>query len=54
MISEFLQDVYGYGNMSQPNSIEGFLEGYGNALISGANNYLFGKYISYEEGKNLY
>ena len=53
-ISEFLQDVYGYENMTQPNSIEGFLEGYANALISGANNHLFGKYISYEEGKQLY
>lgn len=53
-IYQFLQNVYGYGNMTTPNSISGILEGYGNALISGANNYLFGKYVSYDEGKALH
>lgn len=53
-ISGFLEDVYGYEQMSSPNSIWEVFEGVGNAFVSGLNDGLFGKYISYDEGKRLY
>lgn len=52
-IKNFIVDVYGIENIVLPDDLQGMLGALGDAFVSGINGYLFGGYVSFEEGERL-